>query len=319
MKLITRGDILTGTKSFLEPVEDISLDIPHIWLYIAEIIAPVIETDNLKLIQLKTLCPDHVHWILEELLPYLETTYGAAYVKTLLKSNEINTLVTKTEQISDKLKNFVATISNLPAEAVISAENLIFNACLNGNGFIDLLSPEQLVNLENYLQTTIVTPDDPLFVVNIFDVQFQLFANTLQNYCISHNENVRFPVNCQIQTMNPFDYKALFLDGLAALGTVATINHFIDFTHNDYFEFNHVKEGRRQLIINHTKRISLGHSVIRSMEMFVTFSGQWQSHISTQGTLRQVAQIDAIGSMGLFSGNTIRSYEPFRLIMLGGH
>ncbi len=38
MKLITRSDILTGTKSFLEPVEDISLDIPHIWLYIAEII-----------------------------------------------------------------------------------------------------------------------------------------------------------------------------------------------------------------------------------------------------------------------------------------
>lgn len=38
MKLITSSDILTGTKSFLEPVEDISLDIPHIWLYIAEII-----------------------------------------------------------------------------------------------------------------------------------------------------------------------------------------------------------------------------------------------------------------------------------------
>lgn len=38
MKLITRSDIQTGTKSFLEPVEDISLDIPHIWLYIAEII-----------------------------------------------------------------------------------------------------------------------------------------------------------------------------------------------------------------------------------------------------------------------------------------
>lgn len=38
MKLITRSDLLTGTKSFLEPVEDISLDIPHIWLYIAEII-----------------------------------------------------------------------------------------------------------------------------------------------------------------------------------------------------------------------------------------------------------------------------------------
>lgn len=38
MKLISRSDILTGTKSFLEPVEDIALDIPHIWLYIAEII-----------------------------------------------------------------------------------------------------------------------------------------------------------------------------------------------------------------------------------------------------------------------------------------
>lgn len=38
MKLVSRSDILTGTKSFLEPVEDISLDIPHIWLYIAEII-----------------------------------------------------------------------------------------------------------------------------------------------------------------------------------------------------------------------------------------------------------------------------------------
>lgn len=38
MKLVTRSDLLTGTKSFLEPVEDISLDIPHIWLYIAEII-----------------------------------------------------------------------------------------------------------------------------------------------------------------------------------------------------------------------------------------------------------------------------------------
>lgn len=38
MKLITRSDILTGTKSFLEPVEDICLDIPHIWLYFAEMI-----------------------------------------------------------------------------------------------------------------------------------------------------------------------------------------------------------------------------------------------------------------------------------------
>lgn len=38
MKLISRSDILTGIKSFLEPVEDISLDIPHIWHYIAEII-----------------------------------------------------------------------------------------------------------------------------------------------------------------------------------------------------------------------------------------------------------------------------------------
>lgn len=117
MKLITRSDILTGLKSFLEPVEDISLDIPHIWLYIAEIIAPVIENENLKLIQLKTLCPDHVHRILEELLPYQEATYGSSYVKTLLKSIEISNLVTKTEQITDKLKNFVAKISNLPAES----------------------------------------------------------------------------------------------------------------------------------------------------------------------------------------------------------
>lgn len=117
MKLVTRSDILTGMKSFLEPVEDISLDIPHIWLYIAEIIAPVIENENLKLIQLRTLCPDHVHRILEELLPYQEATYGPTYVKTLLKSNDIANLVTKTEQISDKLRNFVAKILNLPAES----------------------------------------------------------------------------------------------------------------------------------------------------------------------------------------------------------
>lgn len=63
--------------------------------------APVIEAENLKLIQLKTLCPDHVHRILESLLPYLESTYGSAYVKTLLKSNELSNLVAKTEQISD--------------------------------------------------------------------------------------------------------------------------------------------------------------------------------------------------------------------------
>ncbi|KAG4069974.1 hypothetical protein HA402_015198 [Bradysia odoriphaga] len=119
MKLITRSDILTGMKSFLEPVEDISLDIPHIWLYIAEIIAPVIENENLKLIQLKTLCPDHVHRILEELLPYQQATYGPTYVNNLLKSNELNTLVTKPEQISDKLKNFVATIATLPAESAV--------------------------------------------------------------------------------------------------------------------------------------------------------------------------------------------------------
>lgn len=96
----------------------------------------------MKLIQLRTLCPDHVHRILEELLPYQEATYGPIYVKTLLKSNEIANLVTKTEQISDvscshvivglclilvlqpnklsfsqKLRNFVAKILNLPAES----------------------------------------------------------------------------------------------------------------------------------------------------------------------------------------------------------
>lgn len=38
MKLITVNDVLTGLKSFLELVEDIALDIPLIWHYIAEII-----------------------------------------------------------------------------------------------------------------------------------------------------------------------------------------------------------------------------------------------------------------------------------------
>lgn len=56
--------------------------------------------ENLKIVQLKTLCPDHVHRILEDLLPYLESAYGSNYVKTLMKSTELTNLVPKTELIS---------------------------------------------------------------------------------------------------------------------------------------------------------------------------------------------------------------------------
>ncbi|KAJ6628986.1 Eukaryotic translation initiation factor 4 gamma 3, partial [Pseudolycoriella hygida] len=100
MKLITHCDILTGLKSFLEPVEDISLDIPHIWLYIAEMITPLIENGNIKLVHLKTVCPDHAHRILEDLLPYMESTLGQKYVKSLVKLYELKNLVPKTELIS---------------------------------------------------------------------------------------------------------------------------------------------------------------------------------------------------------------------------
>lgn len=118
MKLINVNDVLTGLKSFLELVEDIALDIPHIWLYIAEIIgklsctyfcisilillltAPIIENEHLKLSHLKIVCPDHVHRILEDLLPYLELVYGADYVKNLLKLYELTNLIPKPELIS---------------------------------------------------------------------------------------------------------------------------------------------------------------------------------------------------------------------------
>lgn len=62
--------------------------------------APVIEHQNLKLAQLKTVCPDHVHRILEDLLPYLESVNGRSYVQNLLKLNELNSLVPQTELIS---------------------------------------------------------------------------------------------------------------------------------------------------------------------------------------------------------------------------
>lgn len=42
MELITVDDMLNGLKSFLEPIEDISVDIPHIWMYIAEGIGKLI-------------------------------------------------------------------------------------------------------------------------------------------------------------------------------------------------------------------------------------------------------------------------------------
>lgn len=54
----------------------------------------------MKTIQLKMLCPDHVHRILEDLLPYMASTCGPNYVKNLLKLNDLSNLVPNTELIS---------------------------------------------------------------------------------------------------------------------------------------------------------------------------------------------------------------------------
>lgn len=45
MKTITTGDYLKALKEFLEPVEDLFIDIPKIWLYIAELISKYILSD----------------------------------------------------------------------------------------------------------------------------------------------------------------------------------------------------------------------------------------------------------------------------------
>lgn len=62
--------------------------------------APIIENEHLKLSHLKVVCPDHVHRILEDLLPYLELVYGPDYVKNLLKLYELSNLIPKAELIS---------------------------------------------------------------------------------------------------------------------------------------------------------------------------------------------------------------------------